>query len=185
MVAVTVAGISRRLPVIEVAPGIRIAAFVMLGDVELVAACARELAAKLRGRLGSGAGEVVLVAPEAKAVPLVHGMASELGHARCVVCRKSLKTYMVGGIEVPVASITTPGAQKLVISGSDAAWLAGRDVVLVDDVVSTGGTLRAMETLMVLCGARVVARAAAMLEGEADETFPGVLALGQLPVWRG
>jgi len=178
---IQVAGLRRSLPVIEVAPGLRIAAFVMLGDVELVEACAADLAARLRDHLGAAASDAVLVGPEAKAVPLVHALASGLGHRRCVICRKSLKTYMQDGVEVPVESITTPGTQRLVVSGGDAAWLTGRDVVLVDDVVSTGGTLRALESLMARCGARVRARAAAMVEGDGVD---GVLALGRLPVWR-
>lgn len=178
---IELAGLRRRLPLVQVAPGVRIAAFVLLGDVELVAACADRLARELTQALGPALREALLVGPEAKAVPLVHAVAERLGQPRCVICRKSLKTYMQEGIEVPVESITTPGAQRLVVSAADAARLRGRDVVLLDDVVSTGGTLRALEALMARCGARVLGRAAALAEGGG---VPGVLTLGTLPVWQ-
>lgn len=182
---VTVAGVHRVLPVVEVAPGVRIAAFVLLGDVELVEACAGALAARLAPamREAGAADGWAVVGPEAKAVPLLHRLAERLGHARYVVCRKGVKGYMRQPLEVPVCSITTPGQQRLVLDGPDAEWLHGRDVALVDDVVSTGGTLRAVESLMWRCGARVRARAAVWLEGDGPQP-PGVLALGRLPVWR-
>jgi adenine phosphoribosyltransferase len=176
--AVTVAGLRRELPVVEVAPGVRIASFVLLGDAELVEACAEELAARMRPLLPAGAA---LVGPEAKVLPLLHAVAVRLGARRYVVCRKAVKAYMEDPLVVGARSITTPGRQQLVLDGGDAAWLRGRAVALLDDVVSTGGTLRAMEELMARCGARVALRAAVLREGEG---VPGVLTLGCLPVWR-
>lgn len=180
----TIAGLRRDLPIVEVAPGVRIAAFVMLGDVELVEACARALAERLQAICGAslrGPDAPALVGPEAKVVPLLHSLAARLGHPRYVVCRKSVKGYMHHPVETDVRSITTAGTQRLVLDGPDAQWLRGRDVILVDDVVSTGGTLQALQALMGQVGARSVARVAALVEGDG---VPGVEALGRLPVWR-
>jgi adenine phosphoribosyltransferase len=178
---VEVAGVRRRLPVVAIRPGLRIAVLRLPGDVELVEAAAAALAARLQAALGDALAETVLVGPEAKAVPLVHALARALGHARYVIARKARKPYMQDPVAVPVESVTTPGTQELVLDGPDAAYLRGRSAVLVDDVVSTGGTLRALEALVLGQGARVLARAAVLSEGDG---VPGVLDLGRLPVWR-
>ena len=131
-----VCGLKRRLPLIQVKPDLWIASFVMLGDTQLVNVCAGALAARL-----AGYDFDFLVGPEAKAVPLLHALSAILGHRQYIVCRKSVKSYMQDPLIVETQSITTEGVQTLVLDGVDAARLRGKRVAVVDDVVSTGGSI--------------------------------------------
>ncbi len=172
---VTIAGVTRHLPLIEVAPGLRIALFNMLGDTEVVEAAAEELAQRLPEA-------DALVTPEVKAIPLAHALSVRMG-IPYVVARKVLKPYMVGAIGVEVVSITTGQPQTLYLDGKDLALLKGSRVILVDDVVSTGSTLRGLRQLMEKAEAQVVAEAAVFTEGDPDQ-WKHIIALGHLPLFK-
>lgn len=172
---VEVAGVTRDLPLFEVAPGLKIAIFNMLGDTEVVEATADALLPKLPDA-------DLLVTPEAKSIPLAHALAARL-KKRYVVARKVLKPYMVGAIKTEVISITTGEPQTLYIDGKDLPYLKGSRVVLVDDVVSTGSTLRGLRQLMDMAGATVVGEAAVFTEGD-PEQWKHIIALGHLPLFK-
>jgi adenine phosphoribosyltransferase len=171
------AGLERRLPVVEVAPGLAIASFVLLGDTALVEAVAERLAA--RPEL---AAAEILVCPEAKAIPLTHALARRLGLDYAVI-RKSVKSYMRSPLVENARSITTAGGQTLVLDGADADRLRGKRVGLVDDVVSTGGSLAAAERLLARLPCALAVRAAALLE-EGGHSGAGLVYLERLPVFR-
>lgn len=171
-----VAGLTRVLPVVQVGEDIWVASFVMLGDSRLVNACAAALADKL-----SAYDFDCLVGPEAKVLPLLHALATILGQDRYVVCRKSEKAYMRDALVVEAQSITTHGKQTLVLDGIDAERVRGKRVAVVDDVVSTGGSLFAVEELMRRAGAAIACRAAVLKEGS---FYQGDLVyLADLPVF--
>ncbi len=155
-----VAGVQRDLPILPVNDKLDIAAFVILGDVELVHACARELAQKLPP-------VDILLTAEAKGIPLVHEMAAALDHPRYVIARKSVKLYMSEAIEVRVESITTAHEQSLFLDQSDIERLRGARVAIVDDVISTGNSLIALEELLKIAGGELVCKAAILAEGDA------------------
>lgn len=171
-----VAGLRRELPVIQVAPDLWIASFVMLGDAQLVNICAGALAARLVPHDFD-----LLVGPEAKVLPLLQSVATILGHARYVVCRKSQKAYMQDALVVQAESITTRGKQALVLDGPDVERLGGKRVAVIDDVVSTGGSLLAVEDLVEKAGATIVCRAAVLREG--DSYSGNLIYLADLPVF--
>ncbi len=172
---VTVAGVTRHLPLFEVAPGLRIAIFNMLGDTEVVEAAADALAERLPKA-------DALVTPEVKAIPLAHALSVRLG-IPYVVVRKILKPYMVGSISTEVVSITTGKPQTLYVDGKDLQFLREKSVILVDDVVSTGSTLRGLRQLMEQARAKVVAEAAVFTEGD-PEQWKHIISLGHLPLFK-
>jgi adenine phosphoribosyltransferase len=174
--AVTIAGLERKLPLFEVAPGVRIAVFNLLGDTEVVEASADALLAKL-----ADVTFELLVTPAAKSIPLAHAMSVRAGK-RYVVLRKVFKIYMGETLKTETMSITTGEPQVLYLDEKDRQLIKGRKVVLVDDVVSTGSTLSGMRELMDLAGAQVVAQAAIFTEGEPDD-WTHIIALGHLPVF--
>jgi adenine phosphoribosyltransferase len=145
----------------------------LLGDTALTEAAADELARRIPAEVQT------LVTPEVKAVPLAHAMSVRTG-LPYVVARKTEKPYMVGAVRKTVRSITTGRPQELVIDGADIERLQGRRVAIVDDVVSTGGTLRGLKELLAEVGARVVATLAVFTEGEERDD---VVALGHLPLY--
>lgn len=165
----------RDLPIFQVAPGVKIAIFNMLGDTEVVETAARMLAAQM-----PAAAQVILV-PEVKAVPLGHALSVHTG-LPYVVVRKVRKPYMVNCLETEVVSITTGAPQTLYIDGKDRALVEGKAVALVDDVISTGSTLRGLRQLVDQAGGRVVAEMAVFTEGNADD-WRDVVALGHLPIF--
>ena len=175
--SVEVAGIQRELPLFEVAPGLRIAVLNILGDTELVRACAAEM----RGRL-DGVVYEVLVTAEAKSIPLIYALAAETNKPY-IVLRKTYKPYMGKTISAETVSITTGNPQHLYLDEKDRAMLEGRRVVLVDDVISTGSTLKGMRQVMELAGAEVVAELAVFTEGD-ESDWEGIIALGHLPLFR-
>jgi adenine phosphoribosyltransferase len=173
---VEIDGLRRALPLFEVAPGLRIAVFNLLGDTEVVAAAAAALAQKLR-RLDAEA----LVTAETKSVPLVYELARQL-EKPWVVLRKSYKPYMGDALRDETHSITTGAPQTLFLDEKDRPLVIGRRVVLVDDVISTGSTVEAMRRLMEAVGATVAAEAAVFTEGDAPRQDE-VISLGHLPLF--
>lgn len=180
---IEVAGLRRRLPVVPISDSLWIAAFVLWGDVELTNACARAISARLQPMDFD-----YVVSIEAKALPLVHMVATYLSdpitgrYRPYIVLRKSVKGYMKRPLTVTVKSITTAAAQTLVLDGPEADRLHGSRVVVVDDVVSTGGSLRATEDLLTQVGAQVIARATVLLE-EGGYENPNLISLGTLPIF--
>ena len=176
--AVDVAGVTRELPLFEVAPGVRIAIVNILGDTELVQKAAHALAEKL-----ADFDADVLVTPEAKSIPLSYALAVEMG-LPWIVLRKSYKPYMGEPLQAGTQSITTTEAQTLFMDEKDLELVDGQRVILLDDVISTGGTLESMKALVEKAGGEIVARAAIFTEGDPDE-WQDVVALGHLPVFTG
>lgn len=174
--SVEIAGVQRDLEKFEVAPGVTIAILNILGDTELVQACAKSLAEKLADREFN-----VLVTAEAKSIPLIHALSVEMKKPY-VVLRKSFKAYMGEVIEAETVSITTGSSQKLYLDEKDHQLIKGSRVVLLDDVVSTGSTQKGMRAVMDKAGAEVVAEAAILTEGD-PEKWAGFVSLGHLPVW--
>ncbi|MBR6934547.1 MAG: adenine phosphoribosyltransferase [Clostridia bacterium] len=172
----TIAGLKRALPVCKLNDDLAIGAFVMFGDVELTVACASALLAK--------APEFdYLVAPEAKAIPLIYEMARQKGLDDYLLVRKNKKAYMQGVFEVDVTSITTAGRQKLYMDAIDAAKMKGKRVIIIDDVISTGASLQAVEKLVNEAGGIIVARMAVLAEGEAAER-DDIIYLEKLPLFN-
>lgn len=155
-------GTLRRLPVVPISDHIWIAsdAELVLGDVEFLGTAARLLARKVKRRRV----DVILTA-EAKSIALAYELAKLLGHPRFIVARKSLKAYMGDYVAHKLKSITTKNDQELVLTREEAESLSGRRVCLLDDVVSTGGTLKALEALVAGAGGKVACRAAVWKEG--------------------
>ena len=173
---VDVAGVTRELPLFEVAPGVRIAVFNILGDSEVVGAAASELAKRL-----AEVGADVLVTAETKSVPLVYQLAVEM-EKPWVVLRKAYKSYMGEALTAETVSITTGAPQTLYLDEKDQDLVRGKNSVLVDDVVSTGSTFAGMRELIEKAGGRVVGEAAIFTEGDAEK-WAHVHAVGHLPVF--
>jgi adenine phosphoribosyltransferase len=173
---VQVAGLQRNLPLFEVAPGVRIAVLNILGDTELVEACAMALADKLASTPFD-----VIVTAEAKSIPLAHAMSVEMGKPY-VVLRKVYKPYMGVALSAETLSITTGQPQQLFLDEKDHDLLRGKRVVLLDDVISTGSTLQGMCLLMEKAGAEVVEEAGVFTEGD-HQQWRHVIALGHLPIF--
>ena len=156
-----VAGVTRELPICPVSDKMSIAAFVMLGDVELTKACAAALLPKCPDF-------DVLLTAECKGIPLAYEM-SAMSHKPHVIARKEKKVYTIDPIEVVVRSITTQHEQKLVLGRDDVEKLRGKRVMIVDDVISTGESLEALEKLVEAAGGIIVGKAAVLAEGDAAE----------------
>lgn len=174
---VEVAGVKRELPLFEVAPGIRIAILNILGDTELVQAAAHALALQLADR-----NPEVLVTAETKSIPLVHAMSSRMD-LPYVVLRKSYKPYMGDAISADTLSITTGVPQTLYLDEKDKRLIVGRQVAIVDDVISTGSTLQGMRVIVDKAGGKMVAQAAIFTEGDKAK-WSDVISLGHLPVFQ-
>jgi adenine phosphoribosyltransferase len=173
---VNICGLRRDLPLFEVAPGVRIAIFNMLGDTPVVEAIADNLAARIP------AGAETLMTAEVKSIPLAHAISVRTG-LPYVVARKTRKPYMVGATSVEVLSITTGQPQTLWLDGKDFGLVNSKRVVLVDDVISTGSTLAGMQKLVESAGGVVLASAAALTEGNDPEKWRHIIATGNLPVF--
>jgi adenine phosphoribosyltransferase len=172
---VEVAGLTRHFPLFEVAPGVRIAIFNMLGDTYVVKAAAAALAEKLKDVEAS-----VLVTAEAKGIPLIYEMSALMG-LPYIVLRKTYKSYMGEAINTETISITTGKPQQLYLDEKDIALINHHPVILVDDVVSTGSTLEGMKKVITAAGGKVAKVASVFTEGDAD--WSHVVALGNLPVF--
>ena len=155
-----IAGLRRKLPLCRLNDELMIAGFTPFGDVELTVACAAELLKK--------APEYdFMIAPEAKSIPIIHEMARQSGRNTYLLVRKAPKLYMDGVFEADLQSITTEGAQKLYMDGADAAKIKDKRILIVDDVISTGQSLAAIEALVNRAGGNVVGRMAVLAEGDA------------------
>lgn len=162
--AMNIAGLERQLPLCKVTDDLTIAAFICFGDAELTVACARELL-----KLVPADSYDYLFTAEAKSIPLIHEMARQSGAKKYFIARKGAKAYMPDPICVEDQSITTAGVQKLYLGRDDAELIRGKRILLMDDVISTGGSLRAMEELVKLAGGTVVDRVAVLAEGDAQK----------------
>ena len=158
----TIAGLERDLPLCPISDKLMIGAFVIFGDPELTTACAEAL-------LDRCPAHDVLITAESKGIPLVCEMARMSGNARYVLARKSPKLYMRDVMSVEVRSITTDHVQTLCLDGKDAEYLNGKRVVIVDDVISTGESLHALEELVHRAGGEIVGRMAILAEGDATK----------------
>jgi len=155
-----VAGLARELPVCPIGDDLAIAAFVLFGDVEMTVSAAAEL-------LKIAPAHDILITAEAKGIPLVHEMARQNGESTYIVARKVEKLYMKNVFSVELQSITTRKRQSLFIDAAEAAKMKGRRVLIVDDVISTGESLRAVEKLVKAAGGHVAGRLAVLAEGDA------------------
>ena len=173
---IDVAGLKRELPLCKVADDLYIGAFVMFGDVELTVHCATEL-------LKRAPEYDYLLAPEAKSIPLLYEMARQSGADKYFLARKGPKAYMSGVFEVSVKSITTLAVQKLVIDTADAELIKGKRILILDDVISTGESLRATEELVNQAGGIIAGKMAVLAEGEAYDR-DDIIVLGKLPLFN-
>ena len=171
-----VAGLERELTVCRVTDELYIAGFVIFGDVELTEACARELLKK--------APEYdILITAEAKGIPLAYEMARQAGENRYLIARKVPKLYMKDVFTVKVNSITTAKEQTLCLDQRDADFMRGRRVLIVDDVISTGESLRAVEELVRQAGGNIVGKMAILAEGDATRR-DDIIYLEKLPLFN-
>ena len=155
-----VAGLERDLPICPVNENLYIAGFVIFGDQELTVACARDL-------LERAPEYDYIITAEAKGIPLAHEMARQHGDAKYILARKGPKLYMRDIFSVTVNSITTAKEQKLYLDGADAALMQGKKILIVDDVISTGESLKALEALVEQAGGIICGRMAILAEGDA------------------
>ena len=173
---VEIAGLKRDLRLFEIKPGLKIAILNILGDTELVQACAKELAQKLKDTEYD-----LLVTAEAKSIPLAYALSVETKKPY-VVLRKSYKPYMGDALKAETSSITTGQPQTLILDEKDLDLIKGRKVVIVDDVISTGSTLQGIRMILDKAGASVAAQAAIMTEGDRAQ-WSNIISLGHLPLF--
>jgi adenine phosphoribosyltransferase len=174
--AVEIAGLKRDLRLFEIKPGLKIAILNILGDTELVQACAKDLAQKLKDTEYD-----LLVTAEAKSIPLAYALSAETKKPY-VVLRKTYKPYMGDALKAETLSITTGQPQTLILDEKDVELMKGRRVVIVDDVISTGSTLQGMKMVLDKAGASVAAEAAIFTEGDRAQ-WMHIIALGHLPLF--
>ena len=172
----TIAGVERDLPICKVTDDLYIGAFVIFGDVELTEKCASALLEK--------APEYdYLITAEAKGIPLIHEMARQSGQNKYMLARKGAKLYMRDILDVSVNSITTAKEQHLYLDGNDAALMKGRKILIVDDVISTGESLTALEKLVESAGSIICGRMAILAEGDA-QVREDLIYLEKLPLFN-
>ena len=170
-----IAGLERHLPICPLNDSLMIAGFVIIGDPEITTACATELLKK--------APEYdYLISAEAKGIPLVHEMARLSGNQEYLLARKAPKLYMTGVFEAVVKSITTEKVQKLYLDRADADKMRGTRILIVDDVISTGESLRAIEELVRMAGGEIVGKMAILAEGDAIDR-DDLIYLEKLPLF--
>jgi len=172
-----VAGLDRALPLCPLNDKLMIGAFVIFGDMELTTACARALVARIPEH-------DVMITAESKGIPLICEMSRLQNNERYVLARKAPKLYMKNVIKVSVNSITTDHQQTLCLDGKDAEYMRGKRVVILDDVISTGESLKALESLVDQVGGEIVGRMAILAEGEAADR-DDLIFLEKLPLFDG
>ena len=171
-----VAGVERDLPICKVTDDLYIAGFVVFGDQELTVACAKALLEK--------APEYdYLITAEAKGIPLAHEMARQSGAEKYFLARKNPKLYMTGVFSATVRSITTAKEQTLYLDTADAELMKGQRILIVDDVISTGESLHALEVLIEKAGGNIVGRMAVLAEGDA-QARGDIIYLEKLPLFN-
>ncbi|MDU7163189.1 MAG: phosphoribosyltransferase family protein [Anaerococcus vaginalis] len=170
-----VCGLERNLPIIQISDNLKIASFVLLGDAELAQKAGYELSKKVDA-------DIILTA-EAKGISLAHEIAKNLGEKSFVVARKSEKAYMNDPIDVEVNSITTKNTQKLYLDSKDVEKIKGKKIALVDDVISTGESMNALESLVEKAGGKVVQKLAILAEGDACDR-KDIIFLEKLPIFE-
>ena len=174
--AVEIAGLKRNLRLFEIKPGLKIAILNILGDTELVQACAKDLAKKLQDLQYD-----LLVTAEAKSIPLAYALSVET-QKPYVVLRKTYKPYMGEALKAETLSITTGQPQTLILDEKDVELIKGKKVVIIDDVISTGSTLQGMKMVLDKAGASVAAEAAIFTEGDRAQ-WSQIISLGHLPLF--
>lgn len=174
--ATEIAGLKRDLRLFEIKPGLKIAILNILGDTELVQACARELSKKLEHL-----DYDVLVTAEAKSIPLAYALSVETKKPY-VVLRKTYKPYMGAALTAETLSITTGEPQTLILDEKDIDLMKGKKVIILDDVISTGSTLQGMRMILEKAGSSVVGEAAIFTEGDRAQ-WMHIIALGHLPLF--
>ena len=172
----TIAGLERHLPICRVTDQLYIAGFVIFGDPELTVACARDL-------LKVAPEYDYIITAEAKGIPLAHEMARQAGDAKYILARKGPKLYMRDIFGVDVKSITTEKEQHLYLDGADAELMKGKKILVVDDVISTGESLTALEALVEKAGGIVCGRMAILAEGDAQDR-EDLIYLEKLPLFN-
>ena len=172
----TVAGLERDLPICPLNDSLSIAGFVIFGDPELTVACAQEL-------LKRAPAYDYIITAEAKGIPLAHEMARQAGDKKYILDRKGPKLYMRDLFSVSVNSITTAKEQKLYLDGADAALMKGKKILIVDDVISTGESLHALEALVEKAGGEICGRMAILAEGDAQDR-KDLIYLEKLPLFH-
>ena len=170
-----VAGVERDLPLCPISDTLNIGAFILFGDVELTEKCAEALCKK-------APEHDVMITAESKGIPLIHAMARILGENRYVLARKSVKLYMKNVLKCVTKSITTDAEQVLYIDGDDAEYMKGKKVLIVDDVISTGGSLLSLENLVAQAGGEIVGKMTILAEGDATER-DDIVYLEKLPLF--
>ncbi len=173
---IEIAGLKRELPLFEIKAGLKIAVLNILGDTELVEASAQALSKKLETLEYD-----VLVTPEAKSIPIAHALSVVTGKPYAVL-RKNYKLYMGEATIVETLSITTGEPQTLILDEKDAQLIKNKKVVIIDDVISTGSTLKGMNELMKKAKAKVVAEVAILTEGNL-ENWKDIISLGHIPLF--
>jgi len=173
---IEIGGVKRDLRLFEIKPGLKIAIINILGDTELVTACARALGEKLAAH-----DYDVLVTAESKSIPLVHAL-SVVTEKPYVVLRKDYKIYMGDAIRAETLSITTGKPQTLILDEKDISLIKGNKAAIVDDVISTGSTLEGMRAILEKAGAEISVEAAIFTEGDAEK-WSQIVSLGHLPVF--
>ena len=172
----TIAGLQRDLPICRVTDDLYIGAFVIFGDCELTQACATEL-------LKRAPEYDYIITAESKGIPIAYEMARQAGDKKWLLARKGAKLYMQNVFGVEVKSITTAAVQKLYLDGADAALMQGKRILIVDDVISTGESLRALEELVTKAGGEIVGRMAILAEGDAQKR-DDLIYLEKLPLFN-
>ena len=170
-----IAGCERYLPLCPISDSLNIGAFVIFGDPELTTACAAELNKRIPEH-------DVMITAESKGIPLICEMARMQGNKRYVLARKSVKLYMKDVLKAEVRSITTDHVQTLYLDGEDVEYMRGKRVVIVDDVISTGESLNALEGLVNQVGCEIVGKMAILAEGVAADR-PDLIYLEKLPLF--
>ena len=171
-----IAGLKRELPICPVNENLSIGAFVIFGDAELTVACAGEL-------LKKAPPHDYIITAEAKGIPLIHEMARQGNEKKYFLARKGAKLYMTGVFENEVNSITTDHSQKLYLDKKDAELMNGKRILIVDDVISTGDSLHAIESLVEKAGGIIAGRMAILAEGDAQDR-KDILYLEKLPLFN-
>ena len=174
---ISIAKLKRDLPIVPIKSDLAIASFVLLGDAELAHVAAVELSKAIDFEFD------YIVTPETKGIPLAQEMSRQTGNSHYIVIRKNLKSYMTSPLVVKSSAITTATPQTLVLDGKDAKIIHNKKVLVVDDVISTGGSLKAVEKILFQAGAHIVGKFAILAEGPADQR-DDITFLATLPLFK-